>query len=146
MLICLQYFAKPYAITLDLIVYVMDSTPQLPFKGFLYVLYVYGRFVTVGIPGADEPLLNGCYIGDSIVGSEKEWFAMFKLATQENIELRIEELPIKEARKALEGVTNNRVRYRYVLTHDLTWVPDAWLLSGSRNGKIVRLECVYRRP
>jgi alcohol dehydrogenase (NADP+) len=45
---------------------------------------------------------------------------MFKLAMQENIEPQIEELPIREARKALEGVTNSRVRYRYGLTHDLT--------------------------
>jgi hypothetical protein len=50
----------------------MDSTPQLPIKGFLYMFYVYGRCVTVSIPGADKTLLNGCYVDASIVGSKKE--------------------------------------------------------------------------
>ena len=32
---------------------------------------------------------------------------------------RIEELPMKDVQKAVEGVKNNKARYRYVLTQDI---------------------------
>ena len=125
----LQDFAQPYATTLDLIISTTDATPQLPIKAFLSMLYVHGRFITVGIPDASESLPelhafdlvpNGCFIGGSAIGNRKDCLEMLKLAAEKNIKPWIEELPMKEARKALEGVAKNKVRYRYVLTQDLT--------------------------
>ncbi|EKM59465.1 uncharacterized protein PHACADRAFT_170038 [Phanerochaete carnosa HHB-10118-sp] len=121
-------FAKPHAHSLDLIVSTMDSTPQLPIKQFLSMLYVHGRFVTVGLPDKDEPLPtlhafdlvpNGYYVGGSAIGSKKECMQMLKLAAEKGIKPWIEELPMKDAKKALEGMGSNEVRYRYVLTQDL---------------------------
>ena len=113
---------------LDLIVSTMDATPKLPLKEFLSMLYVHGRFVTVGLPDADEhlPTLhafdlvpNGCFIGGSAIGSKKECMEMLALAAKKGIKPWIEELPMKDVKKALEGLGDNKVRYRYVLSQDL---------------------------
>lgn len=106
----------------------MDATPQLPIKEFLSMLYVHGKLIIVGIPDMDQhlPTLhafdlvpNGCFIGGSAVGSKEDCMEMLKLAAEKNIKPWIEELPMKEAKKALEGLGNNSVRYRYVLSQDL---------------------------
>lgn len=111
-----------------MIVSTMDATTQLPIKEFLSMLYVHGRFINVGIPDADDrlPTLhafdlvpNGCYIGGSGVGSKKECMEMLHLAAEKGVKPWIEEMPMKDAKKALEGVGNNAVRYRYVLHQDL---------------------------
>lgn len=45
---------------------------------------------------------------------------MLGLAAEKGIHPVIDEiLPMKEAGKAIEGVKNNKVRYRYVLKQDL---------------------------
>ena len=106
----------------------MDATPELPIKDFLSMLYVHGRLVNVGIPDMDKPLPelhafdlvpNGAYIGGSHVGSKTECIEMLKLAAEKGVKPWIEELPMKDVGKAIEGVGNNKVRYRYVLTQDL---------------------------
>ncbi|KIP01781.1 hypothetical protein PHLGIDRAFT_112754 [Phlebiopsis gigantea 11061_1 CR5-6] len=121
-------FAQPLANKLDLIVTTMDATPSLPIKDFLGMLYVHGRLVNVGIPDADKPLPqlhafdlvpNGAYIGGSHVGSKEECLAMLKLAAEKGVKPWIEELPMKDVARAIKGVGENNVRYRYVLTQDL---------------------------
>lgn len=124
----MQDFAQEYATTLDLIVSTMDATPQLPIKEFLSMLYVHGRLINVGLPDADQPLPtlhafdfvpNGCYIGGSGVGSKKECMEMLQLAAKKGVKPWIEEMPMKDVKKALNGVGDNKVRYRYVLSQDL---------------------------
>jgi len=44
---------------------------------------------------------------------------MLNLAAEKGIKPWVEELPMKEAGKALRGVKDNKARYRYVLTQDL---------------------------
>ncbi|KAJ3533974.1 hypothetical protein NM688_g7203 [Phlebia brevispora] len=121
-------FAEPYAGALDIIISTMDATSHLPLKEFLSMLYVHGRFINVGIPDADQPLPtihafdlvpNGCYIGGSSVGSKKECMEMLRIAAEKGVKPWIHELPMKDAKKALDAVANNTVRYRYVLTQDL---------------------------
>ncbi|KAI0347478.1 GroES-like protein [Trametopsis cervina] len=121
-------FAKKYPTTLDIIVSTMDATPELPLKEFLSMLYVHGKFICVGLPDSDQPLPtmhafdlvpNGCYIGGSAVGSKKEAIEMLKLAADKGVQPWIQELPMKDVKKALEGLEKNKVRYRYVLTQDL---------------------------
>ena len=106
----------------------MDATPSLPLKEFLGMLDVHGRIVNVGIPDMDKPLPtlhtfdlvpNGAYIGGSHIGSKKECMEMLKLAADKGVRPWIEEMPMKDVAKAIDGVLNNSVRYRYVLTQDL---------------------------
>ena len=44
---------------------------------------------------------------------------MLKMAVDKNIRTYIEELPMKDANKAVEGIKANKVRYRYVLKQDI---------------------------
>ncbi|KAI0930517.1 hypothetical protein AcW1_009184 [Taiwanofungus camphoratus] len=122
-------FYKALAGTLDLIVSTRDQfTPDTPLSGFLSMLFVHGKFITVGMPDADNPLPqmhaqdfagNGCLIGGSSIGSKKDCMEMLELARSKGVKPWIEELPMREAKKALEGVKGNEVRYRYVLTRDI---------------------------
>lgn len=106
----------------------MDATPSLPIQQFLRMLYVHGSLINVGIPDMDKPLptmhafdfvLNGAFIGGSHVGSKSECLEMLELAASKGIRPWIEELPMKDAKKAIEGVGKNAVKYRYVLTQDM---------------------------
>lgn len=121
-------FAQEHANTLDLLISTMDATPALPIKDFLTMLYVHGKLINVGLPDIDQPLPtlhafdlvpNGAFIGGSSIGSKKEALEMLKLAADKGVKPWIEELPMKDVRKALEGLGDNKVRYRYVLTQDL---------------------------
>lgn len=92
------------------------------------MLYVHGRLINVGIPDMDKPLPtlhafdlvpNGCYIGGSGIGSKKECMDMLRLAAEKGVKPWIEELPMKDVKKALEGLADNKVKYRFVLSQDL---------------------------
>lgn len=122
-------YHKALARTLDLIVSTRDHfDAETPLDGYLSMLYVHGKFITVGIPDADNPLPtihpfilagNGCMVGGSAIGSKKECLEMLELAREKGVKPWIEEMPMKDAKKALEGVKAGRVRYRYVLTQDI---------------------------
>ncbi|KAI0701103.1 GroES-like protein [Cytidiella melzeri] len=123
-----ENFAEALKGMLDIIVTTMDATPSLPIKEFLSMLYVHGRLINVGIPDMDKPLPtmhafdlvpNGAYISGSRIGSKQECLEMLQLAATKGVKPWIEELPMKEVARAIEGVGNNQVRYRYVLTQDL---------------------------
>ncbi|KZT30366.1 NADPH-dependent alcohol dehydrogenase [Neolentinus lepideus HHB14362 ss-1] len=119
-------FAKDLAQTLDLIVSTRDVAEGMPLQQYLSMLWVHGRFVTVGLPDKPLPQLspfdfnpNGCYLGSTHIGSKKEAIEMLQLAADKNIKPWIEELPMKEAKQAVERLKRNDVRYRFVLTQDL---------------------------
>ena len=87
---------------------------------------MHGKYVSVGLP--DEPIPgipafafvgNGCFFGGSKIGCKKEALAMLSLAEEKGIKPWIEELPMKEVKKAVEDVHKNKVRYRYVLKQDI---------------------------
>ena len=92
------------------------------------MLYVHGRFVTVGIPDVDDTLPpihsfdlvpNGCLLGGSKIGSKKECLEMLELARSKGVKPWIEELPMREVGKSLQNLKDNKVRYRYVVKQDL---------------------------
>ena len=100
----------------------------MPLGDFLSMLYVHGRFVTVGLPDTDDPLppvhsfdfvTNGCMIGGSKIGNKEDCLEMLELARAKGIRPWIQEMPMKDVGMALQGVKENKVRYRYVLTQDL---------------------------
>lgn len=112
--------------TLDLIISTADTSHGFPLKDYLSLLWVNGTFISVGLPDDDLPpvnaftlLNNGSKIGGSHIGSKEEAIAMLKLAAEKGIKPWVEELPMKDATKAIQGVQNGKARYRYVLTQDL---------------------------
>ncbi|KAI0738404.1 GroES-like protein [Daedaleopsis nitida] len=123
-------FWKDYAQTFDLLLSTRDSFgDKMPLGDFLSMLYVHGRFVTVGLPDQDDtfPQIhpfnfapNGCLMGGSHIGNKKECLEMLELARAKGIKPWIEEMPMHEAGKALQNLKENKVRYRYVLTQDLS--------------------------
>ena len=79
-----------------------------------------------GLPDAPLPPLsafaflnNGCRFGGSHIGSKRECLQMLALAAERGIAPRIELMPMRECKRAVEGVRAGRPRYRYVLEQDL---------------------------
>lgn len=92
---------------------------------YLSTLRVMGRFHNCGLPDYDLPAMkaqtfmpNGSYIGASHIGNRPEMLAMLELASKQNIKSWVETVPISEegCKKAVTGVKENKVRYRYTLT------------------------------
>jgi alcohol dehydrogenase (NADP+) len=116
-------WAEPYAFTFDFILNTADMTHKFDLSQYFGTLKVMGKFHNVGMP--DEPITlklqdfasNGCYIGTSHIGNREEMIDMLELASKQNIKSWVETIPISEAgcKKAVEGVKENRVRYRYTL-------------------------------
>ncbi|EPT04985.1 hypothetical protein FOMPIDRAFT_1112527 [Fomitopsis schrenkii] len=124
-------YHKPLARTLDLIVSTRDNygeNEEGVLDEYLSMLYVHGKFISVGLPDVDSPFppihamslaMPGCLMGGSSIGNKKEAMEMLELARSKGIKPWIEEMPMKDCKKAVEGVKANRVRYRYILTQDL---------------------------
>ncbi|WWC88653.1 uncharacterized protein L201_003566 [Kwoniella dendrophila CBS 6074] len=119
-------FADKYFDKLDFILSAADAS-VIPLAELLSTLKIDGKLTSVGLP--DEPwkdlqpqamASNAACIGGSHIGSKKEVNQMLKLAAEKGIKPIIDEvLPMSQAAKAIEGVKNNKVRYRYVLKQDL---------------------------
>lgn len=119
-------WAKPYNFHFDFILNCADATHKFNMSDYFSTLKVMGRFHNVGLGDHPLPELkaqdfapNGCYIGASHIGNRPEMLAMLDLASKQNIKSWIEEVPISEegCKKAVTGVSDNSVRYRYVLTN-----------------------------
>ncbi|TFY76689.1 hypothetical protein EWM64_g7324 [Hericium alpestre] len=119
-------FEKKHAMTLDLIISTRDVSENFPVADYLSMLDVHGKFITVGLPDEKLPgnsasafAANGCFFGGSKLGCKKEAIEMLDLAAKKGIKPWIEELPMKDVKKAVENVKDNKVRYRYVLEQDI---------------------------
>lgn len=124
-----QDFYKPYQGELDLLISTIDVfRPDRPLKTYLSMLFVHGKFINVGLPDHDNPLPpmhafdlqpNGAFIGGSHIGSKVECMEMLKLAAEKGVKPWIQEVPMSQAKVAIEAVRAGNVRYRYVLTQDI---------------------------
>ncbi|EJD06256.1 GroES-like protein [Fomitiporia mediterranea MF3/22] len=119
-------FEKPYQYAFDMIICARDAVDGFPLQEYLSMLNVHGKFVCVALPEKPLPpitgftlLNNGCFIGGSHLGSKTEALEMLQLAADKGIKPWIEELPMKDCQKAIEGILSGKPRYRYVLTQDL---------------------------
>lgn len=119
-------FHEKYSMELDLIISTRDAAEGFPFEQFLSTLDVYGKFVCVGLPDEKLPGIhaftfatNACFLGGSHIGSKKDALAMLKLAAEKNVTPWIEVLPMKDVKKAIEGMKSGKPRYRYVLEQDI---------------------------
>lgn len=121
-----QDFQKPLLQQLDLIVSTRDTAKGFSFGDYLSMLWIHGSFITVGLPDDHFPEMspfifspNGAKIGGSHIGSKAEALEMLALADSKQIKPWIETMPMKDISKAMKGVQDGKVRYRYVLTQDL---------------------------
>lgn len=115
--------------TFDILISTVDKFPAgVSIREFLGMLYVHGKFISVGLPDVDQPLpaihpfdvmMNGSLLGGSHIGSKEDMLEMLALAAEKGVKPWIQELPMKDAGKALEGVQAGKVRYRYVLQQDI---------------------------
>ncbi|KAI0652465.1 GroES-like protein [Trametes meyenii] len=123
-------FWKPYGFTLDIIISTVDHFgPGTSLPDILSMLYVLGRYICIGLPPADEPVppihpfalaKNAASVGSTFLGTKEDVAAMLALAAEKNVVPWIEELPMSQAKVALEGLKAGKVRYRYVLTQDIS--------------------------
>jgi alcohol dehydrogenase (NADP+) len=78
--------------TLDLIVSTRDTAEGMPLKDYMSMLWIHGKFVTVGLPDKPLPTLaafdfapNGCFLGGSHIGNKEEAVEMLQLAADRGI-------------------------------------------------------------
>lgn len=115
---------KPWAFTFNFMLNTADATDKFDLAAYLGTLDVNGQMHHVGLPDKPLPEIkaqmfapNGCSMGGSHIGSRPEMFEMLKLASEKKLKPIIETIPISEAgcKEAVEGVAQNKVRYRYTL-------------------------------
>ena len=116
-------WAKKNKATIDLIVCTVSS-PKLPLADYLKLLKVHGQFIQVGAPedkipgfGAFDLIGKGVKVGGSAIGSPQEIREMLDFAVKHHIHPFIEEVPMKDANKAVVDMEAGKARYRYVLSN-----------------------------
>ncbi|KAL6308675.1 GroES-like protein [Sparassis latifolia] len=122
-------FHEPLYGELDLIVTTLDNfSPDRPLQTYTSMLRVFGKLVNVGVPDADNLLppmhamslcFNGAFFSGSHLGSKVDCNDMLKLAAEKGVKPWIQELPMSQAKTAVENVKKGNVRYRYVLSQDI---------------------------
>jgi alcohol dehydrogenase (NADP+) len=96
----------------------------MPFNDYLGLLKTGGAFVQVGLPedgGLFAPvrsLMRQISLQSSLVGSPSEIREMFQLVADKGIKPWIEEIPMKDANKAIVDMEDGKARYRYVLVNE----------------------------
>lgn len=112
------------ASSLDLIVSTVSSD-KLPLVGYSSLLAFRGTFVQVGAP--EDPLLafsafplimKAVHITGSAIGWPKEIEEMLQLIVDKGIKPWTQEIPIKDANKAVIEFENGKPRYQFVLKNE----------------------------
>lgn len=91
---------------------------------YLGLLRTNGSLVQVGLPedgtlyAPVRNLMRRLKVESSLVGSPNEIREMFKLVAEKNIQPWIEEIPMKDANKAIGDMEDGKARYRYVLVNE----------------------------
>ncbi|KAI5479411.1 zinc-type alcohol dehydrogenase [Pseudohyphozyma bogoriensis] len=98
-------FAKPYAFAFDFILSTVDDSAGLPITDFLPMLAVESHFHSVGLP--DKPLPE--FQAQALAGNG----ASISVTTWKEL------IPMKDVGKGIQGVKDNKVRYRYVMKVDI---------------------------
>lgn len=91
---------------------------------YLGLLRTNGSLVQVGLPedgtlyAPVRKLMRRLKVESSLVGSPNEIREMFQLVAEKNIQPWIEEIPMKDANKAIVDMEDGKARYRYVLVNE----------------------------
>lgn len=97
---------------------------QMPMTDYLGLLRTNGSLVQVGLPedgtlyAPVRNLMRRLKVESSLVGSPNEIREMFQLVAEKNIQPWIEEIPMKDANKAIVEMEDGKARYRYVLVNE----------------------------
>lgn len=117
-------WAKENASTLDVILSTVSST-SIPLMDYLSLLRFDGAFVQLGAPEDGLPTINQfplilkrIKITGSLIGSPQDLRDMLQLAVNQNVRPWIEEIPMKDANKAIVDMDAGKPRYRFVLTNE----------------------------
>ncbi|KAL2128080.1 hypothetical protein VTI74DRAFT_9759 [Chaetomium olivicolor] len=117
-------WAKKHASTLDLIVCTVSSS-SMPLMEYLALLKFDGTFVQVGAPEDGLPtiqqfplIFKRLKITGSLIGSPDDIREMLQLAADQKVKPWIEEIPMKDANKAIVDMDAGKPRYRYVLYNE----------------------------
>lgn len=134
-------WATKYARSLDLIVCTVSSTKvrclssvlavfmktnllnKMPMAEYVGLLATNGSFVQVGLPEDGQlnaPVANlkrRLKMESSLVGSPDEIREMLALVAEKGVKPWIEEVPMKDANKAIVDMHEGKARYRYVLVN-----------------------------
>ncbi|KAM7211544.1 GroES (chaperonin 10)-like protein [Rhypophila decipiens] len=131
-----EKWAKKHASTLDLIICTVSST-KMPIMDYLSLLRLDGTFVQVGAPEDGLPtiqqfplIFKRLKITGSLIGSPNDIREMFQLAADKKVRSWIQEIPMKDANKAILDFEAGKPRYRFVLVNE----PQEG--NGSVNGKL----------
>jgi len=117
-------WAKKHANSLDLIVCTVSSSP-MPLAKYLSLLKLDGTFVQVGAPDDGLPAINQfalimkrIKITGSLIGSPSDIKEMLQLAAEQKVKPWIQEIPMKDANRAIVDMAAGKPRYRYVLYNE----------------------------
>jgi D-arabinose 1-dehydrogenase-like Zn-dependent alcohol dehydrogenase len=117
-------WAKKHASTLDVIVCTVSSS-SMPLMDYLSLLRLDGTFVQVGAPEDGLPtiqqfplIFKRLKITGSLIGSPSDIREMLQLAANQKVKPWIEEIPMKDANKAIVDFDAGKPRYRFVLYNE----------------------------
>jgi alcohol dehydrogenase (NADP+) len=117
-------WAVKHATSLDLIVCTVSS-PKMPLAQYLQLLRVNGQFIQVGAPEDSIPAFSvtaliqrGVKIGGSSIGSPAEIRRMLELFAEKGVRTWNNNVPMKDANRAIVDMEAGKARYRIVLVNE----------------------------
>jgi alcohol dehydrogenase (NADP+) len=117
-------WVRKHRTTLDLIVCTVSS-PQMPLSRYLQLLRVGGQFIQVGAPEDKIPAFNAfsligknIRIGGSSIGSPKDIHEMLELFAENGVKTWNNNVPMKDANRAIVDMEAGKARYRIVLVNE----------------------------
>jgi len=117
-------WATHHARSLDLIVCTVSS-PQMPLMEYLQLLRTKGTFIQVGAPEDKLPDMNafafiakGVKMGGSMIGPPWQIEEMLNFVAEKKIRPWIQQVPMKEANKAIVDMDAGKARYRISLVNE----------------------------
>lgn len=115
---------RKHARSLDIIVSTVSS-PKMPLQQYLSLLNFNGTFVQVGAPEDPIPGFNAyalmskrVKVTGSMIGSPKEIKDMLNFFAEKGVKTWNNNVPMKEANKAIIDMEAGKARYRYVLVNE----------------------------
>ncbi|KAI1212396.1 GroES-like protein [Annulohypoxylon truncatum] len=116
---------KAHLYTFDLIISTANNFGEgFDLSGYLALLDVHGRWVSVGLPEEanlnikpQDLIANGCLIGASHLGSRREMLEMLQLAADKGIKSWVETVPISAENlgKTVQRLKKTDVKYRFTM-------------------------------
>lgn len=97
----------------------------MPLQQYLQLLRLQGKFVQVGAPEDVVPPINmfaliakRVSIAGSLIGSPQDIKNMLKLFVEKGVHTWNNNVPMKDANKAIVDMDAGKARYRYVLVNE----------------------------